>query len=276
MSPIRFDRLQLALITVLDAAFGADATVHWAYGDGWWSDNFPLGNGVNLVPRAGPAYVNAGGSGGVAVRLPESVTALVSEAGSHHHRLVLNDYQYAVQATGVETPTQIRDALLALVVADGGAADEYTAIASGAASILVTPVEPGGLWRVRATPEITLTSVLDDQAYEVVRRNVVVEIEVRCFSKGRTLREGAARLAAIAKAAFATTSAVEILRRYGVALRGSGGAPVDLSSLDNGQWVTRNQYVIRVALQHVFTSPVGRIESADLTLVSFAPGGSPL
>lgn len=267
--PLRLDRLQEALVTVLDDALPSDVTVAWAYGEGLWESNFPTAQACNLTMVGGPSYHNRSHARGTLTTVPTSVLFTVDVAASGARYVVeLNDFAYRYDASGGDTVTDVRDALETLIAADDQS--PYSVAPSGADSLVVTPTTVGDLWQASVSQRISATPTLSSEYYLLTRGTRVFTVAVGLFSRGRAPRNGAWALTAQAEAAFEAEEYARLLSDFGVGVWGKGPA-TDLSELDNGHWLSRVQFDVTLAMQSVFTRQVSVIDDVDLTLTLSDP-----
>lgn len=270
--PVRLDRLQLGLQAVLSDVLGGDAVVSWAYGEGLWNANVPNGQLVNLTMVGGPSYGNRYGARGTVTTLPEDVTlTVVTAVDGKRYWTRLNDYQYDYDSLPGDSVTDIRDGLLAVIQAD--TESPFTAASSGADSIVVTPTVIGDLWQASVGLRMSGTSSNTTATFLIVHGTRTMEVAVGCFSRGRSPRAGAWALTTKIEAALEIQEYADRLHEYGIGLWGKGPV-VDLSTLDNGHWLSRTQFDVTCAMQSVTTRPVSEIDTVNLTLDLEDPSAS--
>lgn len=263
-APTRLDRLQQGLVSVFDDALPSDVTVAWAYGEGLWESNFPTAEACNLTMVGGPSYHNRNHARGTLTTVPTSILFTVdTSAPGFRYIITINDFAYDYDASGGDTVTDIRDALLAIIQAD--TESPYAAVSTGADGITVTPTVVGDIWQAAVSQRITGTPTISPNYYLLTRGTRVFTVAVGLFSRGRSPRAGAWNLAAVAEAALTAQDYADLLQEFGVGVWGKGPA-VDLSELDNGHWLSRVQFDVTCAMQSVFTRQVSVIENVDLTL----------
>lgn len=261
--PVRLDRLELAMTTVLDAAHDPAVVVGWAYGEALWRDNFPGRQAVNLVLSAGPGHHEQTIAAAVPIAVPSSLTATVLDATpGRRYILQINEFDYSTNGQAGDTVTTIRDRLLADIVADEMSA--LAAAAAGPDQVVVTPTPVGAIWQVgRKALDVDVTTAA--QAYLLHRQSRRMTCTVGCYSRGRAPSDGAWNLMAVTLAALASESSAQTFARYGVGLWGRG-EPLDLSGLDNAHWLTRVEFDLAVAMKSIHTEPTDVIEAAAITL----------
>lgn len=263
-APVRLDRMQELLVTVFQDAVGSNAVVAWAYQEGLWEQNFPAAGAVNLTMSTGPTYSNRNAARGTLTTVPTVLTFTVDTAAAGFRYFIeLNNFMYSYDASGGDSVTDIRDALLITMNAD--TESPYSSVSSGVDSIVTTPDVVGDIWQARVSQRITGTPTISPNYYLLTRGERVFNIAVGCFSRGRAPRNGAWALQSQCEAALTAYDNAELSLEYGVGFWGKGPA-IDLSDLDNGHWMSRVQFDLTVAMQSVFTRQVSVIESADITL----------
>jgi len=94
VSPVRYDRLQEALITVVEDAV-TPAQVAWSYGQGVFDATFPSGF-VNITMLGGPTYHNQNHARGSILIPPTSVTVKVNTATAGvRYIITVNHFPYS-------------------------------------------------------------------------------------------------------------------------------------------------------------------------------------
>jgi len=268
LSPaLRLDRFQLAWIEALSDALNAptDVTVAWAYGEAIWNDNIPTGKCVNLTILNGPSFhlrnkVNSGQT----YYPPTLLTVTVDTVAAGVRFVVtINDYDYSYDALLGDTVDDVRDELVAAIVADS--LSPYTAVATAnPGEFTVTPTAVGDIWQfgVYPTNRFTVVPTLSVNAYIIIEGTRRFTVNVGCFSKARTPRAGAWYLASQIEAMTTSPYHVDIFTKYGVALWGK--SPVlNLSAVDNGHWESRVSLDIDCAMRAVFTLPIDQIDTVN-------------
>lgn len=269
-SPIRLDRLQKALIEVLEDALGSTVEVGWAYGEGLWNDNFPSGNAVNLTMISGPNFHNQNCVRGEVFLPPTTVNVKVDSATAYERYIIeINEYYYYHDATALDTVTTIRDALVALIVAD--TESPFTAApAVPVDELTVTPDAVGSIWQMAVSNQMTGTPTLSSQAVLKVQDTRRFTIALGCFSKERFPRSGAWDIVARCQAALTSPQYLEVFNQYGVAVWGKSPA-TDLSDIAGGHWESRVNFDVDFAVRSTFTTDIEQIEHVGMTLSLSAP-----
>lgn len=274
VSPIRYDRMQLSLVSVLQSAVGSDAVVGWAYGEALWGSNFPNGQAVNLTMVGGPSFHNTSAASGTALELPSSITYQVVDAVEDRRYFIeVNDFLYSYDAVFGDSVTDIRDELVAILNMD--TVSRFTATPSGADSLILTPTATGDIWQSRVSTGIAGTPTFDpsNQYFLLTKGTRVFNVAIGCFSRNRSPRTGAWDLAARCQAALTYPGNADTFADYGVGIWGKSPA-VDLSELDNGHWQSRVQFDVDLAMQSVFTKPVDNIENVVVSTSFTCPSAT--
>ena len=261
-APIRYDRMRRAFFSVLSDALGPDVTVKWS------RDSVPRddtkGDLVAITP-AGGLGSNADRAGSFVILSPDTITFTVDTATvGDRYSLYLNHYAYRYDAVALDTPTDIRDALLALAVAD--TRSPYAATASGADGILVTPTSSGDLWQADALPSASWTVVQGATNPAVVtQRQMLQNLTIGCFSKATNPEDGAHVLDARVRAALRANQYLETWQNEGVAL-GVRGPFADLSAIAGANWETRTSFDLSVGLESVTSELIDDIATISNTI----------
>ena len=271
--PLRLDRLQQAIIEVFDDALGSDVSVGWAYGEAIWDANYPTGQVVNLTMLGGPTYGIRNGVHGVPFVPPSSITVTVDTAVvATRYIVTINEYSYFHDAIGGDTVDTIRDALVALIVAD--ADSPYVAAAAvPAGELTVVPSIDGDIWQMKVSSGITAVPTLSNQVVLKTTATRLFTIDIGCFSKGRSPRTGAWALASLCEAALASPEHAQIFSAYDVGVWGKGPA-VDLSAVENGHWESRVSFDVTLAMKSTFTTPISTIETVNVAIGGSTPSAT--
>lgn len=188
------------------------------------------------------------------------------------YRARLNGIPMDYTALGGDDPTDVRDGLLAAILAEG-LGEFFTAAASGGDTIDVTPAAPGHLFSAVITP-FSETSVVTDTSSDTqitltVGRRVGI---VRCdfFTDGeRPIEDGAMDLAAIARASLGQPFSRELQQRYRVPLRALGSAfPLPDLEAGGAEVESRAMFEVHVAMSSCALEVITPIESTEITTVA--------
>ena len=270
--PVRLDRLQQGLFLTIQDGLGSAATtqVAWAYGEGVYDATFP-GCFVNLTLTSGPNYVNRSGARGTILLPPTLLTFTIdSVTVGQRYAIALNHFQYAYDAILGDDQDDVRDALVALIVAD--TESPYSSAATVTlGEFSVTPDFNGAIWQAAINAgDITGTPTLSDNAVLVTSGQRACMISIGCFSKSSSIRGGAWSICSKIQAILESTEAMELLNTYGVGC-GTKSPVTNLSAVDNGRWESRVSFDDEFTIMSTNTTPVDQIETAVLNLRGLDP-----
>lgn len=262
LAPVRYDRMREAFVSVLTDAMGPDVTIKWA------RDSVQRGltkSDMVAITPAGGAGSNADRAGNFIILSPDTILFTVDTAtAGERYSLYLNNHPYRYDALGPDTPTEIRDALLALVVAD--TRSPYTPTATGADGLLVTADASGDLWQADALPAAAWTTVQGTTNPALVtQRQMLQTLTIGCFSKATAPEDGAHVLEARVRAALRADEYLATWQDQGVAL-GVRGPPIDLSAIAGSTWETRMSFDLTVGLESVTSRPTDSIDTVTNTV----------
>lgn len=265
--PIRLDRLQTGIGLAMEAAYGTGAgtpTVSFNYQEQSFEQVSDAGL-ISLSLVSGPVPFIRSGKRGTLLNAATSIPLTVTVATVGQRYLVrLNDFDYFHDAVGGDTPTTIRDALIAQIEAD--AYETATASTLAGDGLTLTADFAGGLRALQISGPITAGApVPSGDSVLVTEGDQHLLLGIQAFSKGRELHTGAAALIAVALAAFQTESIFQVLRRYEVGIA-SKTTPTDLSAIAGAHWETRFSFDVTLVARSAWIDPVERIESVDTTL----------
>jgi hypothetical protein len=254
--PMRLDRFQEALVSVLTDATGAQ--VAWAYGQGVYNSTFP-GAFVNLKINSGPSYINQSAAQGYGLIPPEVIDFTVDAAVTGRLvALYVNTTPYRYQITGLDTPASVATAMVALIAADTLA--PYTAANTGVGTFSLTPASLGSVWSVTTVGDLSADVTDEDDMVLVTQSQRGFNVGIQSFSKSRAPRDGAWNLASKAQAALELPDVALLLRDYGVGVSNVGPA-FDLSAIAGGNWETRVNFDVDFNVVSTVVRPVSQIES---------------
>ncbi len=268
---VRIDRVQQGLYEVLGSALGARfspaPTLSWAYGEQSFETTSD-GGLISLSVIAGPSPLLRSQSRGQVIADTQSIDVRVVAASATRYSITMNQVNYAYQATGADTPTTIRDALLALIQQDealGYASSATVALGPDALTIAKAPTA-GGLWQLRlAGPLVSENRVDSGQSLMFTNGQVQFGIGVQTFSKSREPRDGAWALTMCIMAALQSPNYVQALDKWGVGLGGKT-TPQDISAIAGAHWSTRNAFSVTVNTYSAWTEPVSTADAIAATL----------
>lgn len=262
-APVRFDRMREALQFVLNDALGPDVTVKWGR-DSVQRDSTKASM-VSLTPSTG-AVVAGNWRGRRLVLSPISISFTVTSATiGVLYSLYLNGFPYRHEVTGVETVDDVRDALLAKVVAD--ARSPYSAASGAAGELVVTGDYAGALFQAEALPAQDWTIAQGATSATAVReRPSVTTLTVGSYSKGVDIFDGASDLDARVNAALSLQQYQTTFTDFGVSLQ-SRGTPTDISAIAGAGWETRISRDIGIGLRSISTETTETIETVNMTSI---------
>lgn len=271
-APLRLDRLQLAFKTALQDALGSDCPVVWAYGEALWNSNFPQGKACDLNLIAGPSIHNQGiVQGSTPILLPTSVSVKIDSAVTDYlYFTYLNGYQYSYEAGALDTVTTIRNGLVA-AINDDATGSLLTASPSGADTLIITPTNAGGLWKMSICPDnVTATPTLGAIAYQISQDTRRMTVNIQCFSKGKFPQSGAWTQGAVVEAALMSPEYAPVFATNGVGIWAKSPM-VNISAIENGHWETRVSMDVECAMRNTFVTAVDIIEDIALTFTFSNP-----
>lgn len=265
VNPVRLDLVEEGLMTAMTAAFAGSSPpfITWTRQQVAF-ESVPAGGLVSLALAAGPAPFSVQKRRGSAVEAAASVPLTISTVTAGiRYGVEVNNHLYYTDSDGTSTATTLRDELIALIEGD-----DYVSVTASALStdgFTLAADFLGGLMKLdevgpiaRGAPVSAGASVL------VYEGSQAMTVRVETFSKDRTLRGGAAQMAAVAESAFQTESHVETLRRFGMSVGGKS-SPIDLSFAIDGAWETRRGFDVILYTPGLWVDPVDTIDTATFT-----------
>jgi hypothetical protein len=272
MSPIRLDRVQRGIYEALQTALGAPpagALVAWAYGEQPYAAG-PDAGLVSLTMVGGPSPGLLQSKRAVTQKAYTSADVQVAAASESRYTVEANGVPYFYDATGADTVTTIRDALIALVEADTLAAVSASIVSAD--TLRISADTTGSLWRLRLSGALDFGNLVDSGAFvSITEGNMVASIGVQAFSKTREPVGGAWDIAAQCLMALQQPAAVRTLDCYGVGLM-LKGALTDLSAIAGGYWESRVAFDFGISMFGVSFEAVEPIQTTKTT-VNLEPGG---
>lgn len=264
VQPIRYDRMQAAIVSVLEEAAGVD--VGFAYGpavfDGAFDADF-----INVTPTLGPVGTDRGGRG-FYLLAPSQIDLEIPDAivVGRRYLLDINRHGFYHDAVTGNTATAVIDGLVAAVGTD----PHFIAARVAGPLLRLTPRITGGLWHVQMHAGWDLADLdLSDQAIKVVDDVADLTLSIGCFSKGSTPMDGAWSVAAAAAGAFESGDLLERLSAADVSIKAVGGG-VDLSDVAGAAWQTRVSFDVRLSIPAFIVRPVERVERIVLDMGPFS------
>jgi hypothetical protein len=263
IQPVRFDRMQAALVSVLAEATGVD--VAFAYGDGVFDGAFDR-DFINVTPILGPRGLDRGSRG--IYMFPASVVELSIDSVIVGQRYLLdvNRHGFAYDAVGGNTADNVIDGLIAAIGTDS----HVTATKVAGPLLRIVPKSGAFFWHLQLHGPISADTItLAADACKVVEDVAEMTLAVGCFSKGATPMDGAWTVAGKAAGAFEATDLLERLRAADVAVLAVGGG-TDLADVAGAAWQTRVSFDVRITLPATIVRPTDRVERIDVDLQSFS------
>jgi len=252
VSPVRFDRLQAALVSVLGEATGEQVT--WAYGQGVYEGSFD-GDLIDLRIAVGPKARDYGWRR--RDMLPPTVVDVAIDAAVADERCVIevNDHAFYYDVDALDDEAAIRDGLIAALADE---TDYFTAAANGAL-VRLTPATNAGIWHVALSGSLSLDAApLSTQAIRVTEGTHTLTIECTCFSKQTSPRAGAWMLAGKARGALEASDLVERLEAAELNVK-FVGAGTDLSDVAGASWQSRVSFDLTIDVPAIFARDIDRV-----------------
>ncbi len=270
--PVRFDRMRECLQGVLTDALGPDVTVKWGR-DSVQRDSTKASM-VSLTTSTG-ALTKGNWRGRRLLLSPISISFTVTSATiGVLYSLYLNGHPYRHEVTGVETVDDVRDSLLAKVVADSRS--PYGAASGASGELIVTGDYAGALFQAEALPAPDWTIAQGATTVTAIReRPSVTTLTVGSYSKGVDIFDGASDLDARVDQALSQQKYQTTFANFGVSLQ-SRGAPIDISAIAGAGWETRITRDLGIGMRSISTEVTESIETAAMTSIFNTSTGQPI
>lgn len=265
MTPIRIDRMQKAFFQLLSARFDPlSYTVGWA--DSRPSFETIKNNWINLYIISGPNQSFTRFPGSETFLPPAEITLTVTSAVEGVQYLItLNEVDYIYDVPALATVTTIRDAILALLVAEAPWVS-WTAASSGADAIVIASPTTG-IWQASFGGPFTLAPVVyHETAVMLTRTSMDFELGVQAYSKNTTPATGAMATMARIKSIFQSQDFVDSLWSLGVGFLNRGNPVKNITFLKQPEWYTGADMSFVVSLDCGYTIDTDFIESGILTI----------
>ena len=254
VSPVRYDRLQAALVSVLGEATGAEVT--FAYGSGVWeaAPDELIDLRVIVGPREREYQRRR-----FDFFPPTLIEIAIDSAVEDQRYLVdVNEHGFYYDADDADDEADIRDGLIAALAGE----TLFTASASGA-NVRLVPDTPAGIWQLALHGPMSLdTLTLDTDAARLYEGTQTITVQADCFSKSTSPRAGAWDLASRARAAFMRQDVIDALEAAEISIR-TIGAGIDISDQSGASWRSRVAFDIEIDLPAMFAAPIDRVTSID-------------
>lgn len=261
ITPVRLDRLQSTLISVLDEATGL--TCSWGQTHRQRGDT--SGAFVSCEIVNGPGAFVRNRARGRTLRAISTVDLTVgAPTVGGRVGFYLNSHLYYHDVVLADTPSTVRDALVALV-----GADEYetASAAAGAPGVLTLTADfLGGIRQLSVLSGIDAGTPTYGGNVLVAEGTQTILVSIGCFSKSRSPRNGAHSIAAAALAGLQSTDLTLRFAAEGIGVRGKS-QPRDLGVIAGGRWESRVSFDVEFALASVWTRPADIIESLTTSIV---------
>lgn len=258
-SPIRFDRLQATLSTVIEAATGIDTS--WGYGEKVY-DADTDGDLISLKVITGPRDLNIRRKRGAYLLPPTQVDIAIDTpiVDGQRYFVEINGHGFYYDAGSGDAVGDVRDGL----IADMDGETLFSAAASGD-DVRITPAALGGVWQMALAGPLSATVTPATAAVRISEGYKRVTVAVQCFSKNPYPRSGAWDIATKAQAAFDAGDLLEQLEAAGAHVQ-SVGSGVDLSGVAGPAWESRVSFDLEIDLPCTFVRPVDHVETLNLDL----------
>lgn len=272
VTPLRLDRVQLALVSILDEACNP-LGAHWGYTEPT-REQLPEGY-VTLTMADGPGPFHRQGKRGTELTPIDTVTIVVDsvEVGKRYG-IELNGFNYFTDGVGGDTVDTIRDRLVAAIVAD--TEETASAAAGGAGEVDLSANFLGGIRWLSIYGALSSTNLVRAaDSVLVVDGTQTMLVNIQAYHKQREPRNGAWALIQQCVAALQSEDLVERLRRYGVGVWDKA-QPLDLSAIAGGHWESRASMDVTLAARASWVRPVSTIETVEATITAKDESGSPV
>jgi hypothetical protein len=261
-TPVRIDRIEEALFTILQAQTTAD--VAWAYGQPTFEQRAT--NIVDLIMTAPPTGKHQGLAGGLVFQPFTSATYRVTTntEGDAVQLEINEDITVRVDVQAGQSLEDVRNALVARL-SSNPEFDPWTA-APGAAvdELVLTPTEFASVYKVVLLSGVAFVSAVEPDAFaELYEQEMDFTVQLQSFSKHRSLSRGASAISTQLQGLFRVQNTHDLLQKYGIAVVNVGPA-VDISAIAGSNWETRASFDVDFAVQMRQTAPVDVIDSHAL------------
>ena len=259
---VRLDRLQQGLFEALG---NVAADVVWSYGQ------IPReqisSDLLALTLTAGPSLGFRRSRRGRVLQPASSVVVRVTAATvGVRNVLRLNGFDYFRDTVALDTPTIIRDAMLADVVAGEPL---IVAAPDGADGITLTAPTLGDMRTLHLFGELANDPAVfpppPDDTVLVTEGTAVHLVTVQAYSKQAEPVDGAWALCDAALDVVQSEAGVELLGRYGLALWEKGPV-INLSAIAGANWETRAAFDLTLAARTVSVEPIQTIETVNYSV----------
>jgi len=260
-TPLRLDRLQRALFSVMSEATGLP--VAWDY------QEVPMEargqSFVGLTMTVAPAPVNRMHRRGPTIEPISTVMLTVGPVVvGTRVGIVLNDFNYFEDVVAGDTDETVRDRLAAQIE-DPSNIEPVAATPVGVDALSLTADFVGAIASLSVYGTVSAGApVFDTQHVQLVEGTQVGLVTVEAYSKLREPRLGASAIIQQCHAALQSEDLVERLRADGVGIW-NYTPPADLSAIAGAHWETRQAFDVNVAARARWARPVDIIETVSGT-----------
>jgi len=264
--------MQAGLGQMILTALGPSTSVSWVYGEISF-DSLP-NDFVSLSILSGPLPARNRFPSGSPCVFPPSIIDFSIDAVSigSLDRITINEVDYSHDVGALDTVTIIRDAILALMVADAEYVS-WTAVALGADAIRVTsPVT--GIFQAGYLGDISHVATYHATSVQIRESSKTFNIQIQAFSKSREPYNGAWSMISQIQDAIMTQSVIDSLYDdYGIVLHDPvSNDPQNLSALAGPNWETRANLDLKVNLASTISVAVDYFDAVEMTI---SPSGFP-
>lgn len=266
--PMRLDRIQRVIVAVLRDALGSDSggpLVLFGYSQAAWETTVPDSGLVLLTIVGGPTPNIRAHARGTLLNPPDSVGILVPSADPGRYIIRLNGFSYFTDFQAGDTPSTIRDRLVAAIEADD--LETATATATGPGDLDLIPDTLGGIWSLQVSPNLSAHDLITGpDSVLLTEGSHTMLVQIQSFSKGREPRNGAWAIQNRALAALQSPDYASTLQdEGGIGLWGKG-VLIDLSAIAGGEWESRVSSDLTMAAKAVWVRPVDRVDSTEISV----------
>lgn len=259
---VRLDRLQQGLFEALGSVA---ADVVWSYGQ--VPREQVSSDLLALTLTAGPSLGFRRSRRGRVLQPASSVVVRVAAATVGRRNIIrLNDFDYFRDTVALDTPTIIRDAMLADVIAGETV---IVAAADGADGIALSAPTLGDMRTLTLFGELNhdppVFPAPPDDTVLVTEGTATHLVTVQAYSKSTEPFDGAWAMCDAALDVLQSEAGVELLGRFGLALWEKGPV-INLSAIAGANWETRAAFDLTVAARTVSVEPIQTIETVNYAL----------
>jgi len=271
-APLRLDRFQQGLFSVVSDAMGPTTSVTWGLGQAVY-ESLEAELVVLTVPN-GPGYFNQNHARATTILPFDSITIDVTGATAGVRDVIsVNCIDYFVDADGVITDEDIRDAFV--IALNENSNDPWSAAdGAGSTELVITPDSFGAIWSLEILGELAaISQTVSGNAASLTQGTRTITVGIQCFAKNRTLRAGAAAMIAKIQSIFEDPGYSADLSVFGIGVWDKGPC-VDISAIAGANWESRYSMDVQMAMRSAITRPVDHIETINATIYGECPPGT--